>query len=101
MANACLFLMENYDWNKENFSNNEIRNTHINIGTGIDISIVDLAYLIKEIIGFKGDFIFNTEKPDGTMKKLTDVTKINNLGWQSETSLREGIERMYNWYFNN
>jgi len=98
MADACLFLMENFNWNKENFSNNEIRNTHINIGTGKDISISDLALLIKDIIGFKGDFIYNTSKPDGTLKKLTDVSKINNLGWQSSTLLKEGIEKMYHWY---
>ena len=77
---------------------NEIRNTHINIGTGIDISIKELAYLIKEVIGFKGDFVFNTEKPDGTLKKLTDVTKLNALGWKHKISLEKGVTMMYDWY---
>jgi len=94
MADACVFLMENINFEdiiQKQFdiskncdiilhTNKEIRNTHINIGSGKDISIKELAYLIKDIIGFKGDFYFNTSKPDGTMKKLIDVTKLNNLG---------------------
>jgi GDP-L-fucose synthase len=76
----------------------EIRNTHINIGTGKDISIKDLAQMIKEIIGFKGELFFNTDKPDGTMKKLTDVSKLHSLGWKHKVDLREGIEAMYAWY---
>ncbi|WP_456403374.1 GDP-L-fucose synthase family protein, partial [Hydrogenimonas sp.] len=77
MADACVFLMENRDF-KETYlpDQTEIRNTHINIGTGQDISIKDLAYLIKEIVSFRGNFSFNTDKPDGTMKKLTDPSKL-------------------------
>jgi len=77
-----------------------IKNTHINIGTGKDISIKDLAYLIKNIIGFKGDFYFNTSKPDGTMRKVTDVSKLHSLGWKHSVELKEGIERIYKWYLN-
>ncbi len=102
MADACVFIME-----KVNFSdlssankNGEIRNTHINIGTGKDISIYDLAYLIKKVIGFNGDLVFNTEKPDGTLKKLTNVSKLNKLGWQHKIDIKEGIVKMVNWYIN-
>ena len=81
MADACVFLMENINFEDVNPCNpsksaqsvpHEVRNTHINIGTGKEISIKDLAIKIKEIIGFKGDLVFNTNKPDGTMRKLTD-----------------------------
>jgi GDP-L-fucose synthase len=76
----------------------EIRNTHINIGTGIDISIADLATLIKNIIGYQGAFTFNTSKPDGTMVKLTDPSKLHSLGWKHTTELEDGIRTMYEWY---
>ena len=100
MADACVFIMENRDF-KDCYSNpNTIKNTHINIGTGIDISIKDLAYLIKEIVGYDGDFVFNTEKPDGTLKKLTDCSKLNNLGWKHKIDLAEGIKKMYLWYLD-
>ena len=102
MADACVYLMEERDFKdtyKENKS--EIRNTHINIGTGEDISIKDLAIKIKKIIGYKGDLVFNTEKPDGTMKKLTDVSKLNGLGWRFKIDLDTGMEIMYEWYQSN
>ena len=72
--------------------------THLNIGTGKEISIAHLAETIKEIIGFKGELVFNTSKPDGTMRKLTDVSKLNSLGWKHKVELQEGIEKMYSWY---
>ena len=98
MADACVFLMENRDY-KDTFSTStEIRNTHINIGTGVDISIKDLAETIKEIVGFDGDLYFNTDKPDGTMKKLTDVSKLHGLGWKHMVELYDGIKMMYDWY---
>ncbi|XPV70663.1 MAG: GDP-L-fucose synthase family protein [Halarcobacter sp.] len=102
MADACVFLLENRDF-KDTFGENEkeIRNTHINIGTGVDISIKELATLIKDIIGFKGELVFNTNKPDGTMKKLTDVSKLNSLGWKHTIELQQGIEKIYNWYLSN
>lgn len=100
MADACIFIMENRDF-KDCYSSPEtIKNTHINIGTGIDISIKDLAYLIKEIVGYDGDFVFNTDKPDGTLKKLTDCGKLNNLGWKHKIDLAEGVKKMYQWYLN-
>jgi len=78
--------------------NYEVRNTHINIGTGKEISIKNLAELVKEKVGFKGELYFNTEKPDGTMRKLTDVTKLHNLGWHHQIEIEEGVEKMYEWY---
>ena len=100
MADACVFLMEKIDFKDivNPSSAQEVRNTHINIGTGKDVSIKDLAFLIKEIIGLKGNFVFNTEKPDGTMKKLTDPTKLHRLGWKHKVELDEGIDNLYNWY---
>ena len=105
MADACVFLLKNIDFkdilNTEcltHTAKNEVRNTHINIGTGKDISIKELAELIKNIIGFKGELYFNIEKPDGTMKKLTDVSKLNSLGWKYKMNLESGIKEMYKWY---
>ncbi|MDG5491097.1 GDP-L-fucose synthase [Psychroserpens sp. SPM9] len=99
MADACVFIMENRDF-KDTFSEdqNDIRNTHINIGTGEDISIKELAEMIKTIVGFKGELIYNTNKPDGTLRKLTDVSKLNALGWKHKVSLENGIKKMYDWY---
>lgn len=112
MADACVYLMENRDFldtyevtNGSNttctpneITNQEIRNTHINIGTGVDISIRELAETIKKIVGFNGELYFNTDKPDGTMKKLTDVSKLHSLGWKHSVELEEGIGKMYEWY---
>ena len=99
MADACVFLMENRDFSDTIKKPHEnIRNTHINIGTGNDVSIKDLALLIKAVVGFKGDLVFNTSRPDGTMKKLTDVSKLNELGWKSKIKLETGLQMIYKWY---
>jgi len=109
MADACVFLMENQDFNdiiksqptlhESRFTSQpEVRNTHINIGTGEDISIKELAETIKEIVGFNGELYFNTDKPDGTMKKLTDVSKLHALDWKHTVDLRDGLQKIYNWY---
>jgi len=90
LSDACLFLMEEYD-------GSEI----INVGVGEDISIRDLASLIKEIVGYEGDIAYNSSRPDGTPRKLLDVSKLNALGWKAKTSLREGIARTYDWYAKN
>jgi GDP-L-fucose synthase len=87
LADACLFLMKNY--NDPQF---------VNVGTGTDVSIFELANLIKEVVEFKGELVFNSDKPDGTPRKLLDTSKINNLGWQPKVSLEEGIRLTYNWY---
>ncbi|MER3318210.1 MAG: GDP-L-fucose synthase [Allomuricauda sp.] len=99
MADACVFLMENRDFT-DTYKNDqsEIRNTHINIGTGSDVSIAELANLIKGLIGFNGEFIFNKDKPDGTMEKRTDVTKLNQLGWTHKVEINNGLSLMYDYY---
>ncbi len=101
MADACVFIMENRDF-KDTYGAGEkdIRNTHINIGTGKDVSIKELAEVIKSIVEFKGELVFNSSKPDGTMRKLTDVTKLNSLGWRHTVELEEGVRKAYHWYIN-
>ncbi|MEH6536881.1 MAG: GDP-L-fucose synthase [Psychroserpens sp.] len=99
MADACVFIMENKDF-KDTFSEDQkdIRNTHINIGTGEDISIKELAEIIKKCVGFNGELVYNTDKPDGTLRKLTDVSKLNALGWKHKMELENGIKKIYDWY---
>lgn len=87
LADACLFLMENYD-------SGEL----INIGVGEDLTIKELALLIKEIAGFAGDLEFDATQPDGMNRKLLDLTKIRDLGWKAKLGLREGISMTYDWY---
>lgn len=101
MAEACVFLMENIDFEDlipRDSSKNEIRNTQINIGTGREISIAHLAEIVKIIIKFTGELNFNTNKPEGTARKLTDVSKLKALGWKYSVELDEGINRLYRWY---
>ncbi|PRM98220.1 GDP-L-fucose synthase family protein [Aliarcobacter cryaerophilus] len=105
MADACIHVMKNIDFKdiikiSNSEKNKKIKNTHINIGTGIDISVKELAFLIKQIIGFEGTLYFNEDKPDGTMLKRTDVTKLHSLGWKHKIELEEGIKLMYEWYKN-
>lgn len=90
MADACIFLMRNYSG--EEF---------VNIGVGEDISITDYAKLVADVVGFEGAFDYDTSKPDGTPRKLVDVTRLNGLGWSSQISLREGVERTYAWFVEN
>ncbi len=99
MADACVFLMENRDF-KDCFEpeKKEIRNTHINIGTGKDISIKSLAELIVEKVGFKGELNFNTDKPDGTMKKMTDTAKLQSLGWKHTVDLNNGVTMLVDYF---
>ena len=109
MADACVYIMQNVDFKNLISSpllgdaegrGEEIRNTHINIGTGVDISIKELAEKIKNIVGFKGELLFNTEKPDGTMRKVTNVSKIHSLGWKHTVNLDKGLKRVYALYLN-
>lgn len=90
LGKACIFLMNNYNGNE-----------HINVGFGTDLSIKELAEIIKEIVGFKGQIVFDVSKPDGTFKKLTDITKIKNLGWSPKTNLKDGIQIVYKWFLKN
>jgi len=99
MADACIFIMKSRNFEDTYASGEkEIRNTHINIGTGKDLSIRELAEAIKDMVGFEGSLNFNADKPDGTMKKLTDVSKLHGLGWKHSIDLQEGVEKMYSWY---
>ena len=116
MAEACVYIMENVDFidiiklsgkqeyltiedfNKQNII---IRDTHLNIGTGKEISIKKLAELIKEVVGFRGDFNFNSSKPDGTIHKLTDVSKLKELGWKHQINIEMGVSLLYKWYLEN
>ena len=97
LADTIVFLIENIDA-KDIY---EKGISQINIGTGKDISILDLAKLIAKVIGFKGELVHDTSKPDGTPRKLMDVTRINTLGWKYKTELKEGIEKTYEWYLNS
>jgi len=101
MADACVFIMEKVDF-KDLIPKNtdQIRNCHINIGTGKEITIKDLAHLISKTVGFKGNLYFNPDKPDGTMQKLTDPSKLNNLGWKHKIGIEEGIEKLFMWYLS-
>jgi GDP-L-fucose synthase len=93
MADACVFLMENY-------SAKDIGEL-INIGIGKDCTIRELAELVKEVVGYKGDLVFDTTKPDGTPRKLLDVSRLHNLGWQDKTSLKEGLVATYKDFLEN
>lgn len=90
MADACVFLMENYDGEQ-----------HVNIGTGEEVSIKELAETVKDVVGFEGELVFNTDMPDGTPRKLTTVDKLHGLGWKHKVSLNEGIKLAYTWFLEN
>lgn len=98
MADACVFVMENINFIDLSTEKSEIRNTHINIGTGEEISIKNLAELVKKTVNFSGDLYFNTSKPDGTLRKLTDPSKLHRLGWKHNIEIQEGVNKLYNWF---
>jgi len=97
LAEAIIFMMESID--AKNLYNLGI--THLNVGSGKDISISDLANLVAQIIGFKGKIEYDLSKPDGTPRKLMDVSRINSLGWKYKTELEEGIKLTYEWFLKN
>lgn len=90
MADACVYLLENYSGEQ-----------HVNIGSGKELTIKELAELVKKTVGFEGDIVWNTEMPDGTPRKLTDVTKLHGLGWKHKVELEEGIAKAYAWFCEN
>lgn len=100
MADATVFILESVNFfDLTNvIEGKEVRNTHLNIGTGCELSIKDVAGLVKDKIGFSGELWFNTSKPDGTMRKLQDVSKLNRLGWKHKIDIDEGLAKMYSWY---
>jgi GDP-L-fucose synthase len=95
LARACVFLMETAD------TTLDLKKPLINIGTGKDLSIAELALLVKQVVGFKGDIIYDRSKPDGTPQKLLDVSVLASLGWTSQVSLKEGIQTTYKWFLKN
>lgn len=98
MADACVFAMQNINFEDVKGNKEEIRNTHINIGCGEDLTISELAHLVKEIVGFNGTLSWDTSKADGTMQKLLDVTKLHELGWKHKIILKKGINEVYTNY---
>lgn len=98
MADASVYIMEQVDFADLKAVNPEMRNYHINIGTGKELSISELANLIKQTVGYDGEIYFDSSKPDGTMRKLTDVSKLNSLGWSHKIDIEEGVKLMYEWY---
>ena len=101
MADASVYIMEHVDF-KDTYTpgSKDIRNCHINIGTGKEITIAQLADKIVKEVGYQGKLTFDATKPDGTMRKLTDVSKLHRLGWQHKIDIEEGVHRMYQWYLS-
>lgn len=102
MADASVYVLERVDF-KDTYAAGErdIRNCHINIGTGKELTIAELAHLIKRTVGYEGTIRFDASKPDGTMRKLTDVSKLHALGWHHQIEIEEGVERLYQWYLQH
>lgn len=90
MADACVFLLENYSGEQ-----------HVNIGTGVEVTIKELAETVKRIVGYEGEIVWNKDMPDGTPRKLTDVTKLHGLGWKHKVDLEEGVKLAYDWFKDN
>ena len=90
LAEACLFLMKNYEGNEP-----------VNVGTGTDVTIRELAELIARTVGYEGEIVWDASKPDGTPRKWLDVSRLNEIGWSAEISLEEGLERTYRWFLAN
>src|SRR5262249_33266232 len=87
LADACLFLMQHYD-----------RDEHINVGTGEDLTIRELAELVREVVSFPGEIVYDASKPDGAPRKLLDISRLRGIGWKPRISLREGLERTHAWF---
>ncbi|MEO1621989.1 MAG: GDP-L-fucose synthase, partial [Cyanobacteria bacterium J06632_3] len=90
LADALMYLMQNYD-----------QTPFVNVGTGQEVSIKELALTMQSVVGFKGELVFDTSKPDGTPRKLLDVSRLKGLGWEAQTSLQTGIEKTYDWFLEN
>lgn len=101
LAEACLFLMQLPD---KILAQEFLSFPHpgfVNVGTGVDVTIRELAGVIKEVVGYRGELVFDPSQPDGTPRKVLEVSRIQRLGWQARTELREGLERTYRWYLEN
>ena len=98
MADASVYVMEHVDFEQLKGTHPDVRNCHINIGSGKEITIARLAELVKEAVGFKGEIHWDASKPDGTMRKLTDVSKLHSLGWHHKVEIEDGVPALYRWY---
>ena len=101
MADASVFVMENIDFDRLRGSDKEVRNCHINIGSGREVTIAQVADMVKTAVGYKGEILWDATKPDGTMRKLTDVSKLHSLGWRHKMELEDGIATLYEWYVSH
>ena len=101
MADASVYALLNIDFDDVRGSNPEVRNCHINIGSGKEITIRQLAELVQRTVGYNGEIRWDATKPDGTMRKLTDVSKLHSLGWHHSVEIEEGVARLVYWYKNN
>ncbi len=101
MADASVYVMENIDFDQLKGDNPEVRNCHINIGSGKEATIAQVAEMVRQAVGFKGEIQWDSTKPDGTMRKLTDVSKLHALGWRHKMELEDGIPALYRWYLEH
>ena len=99
MAEASLFVLE---LDEETYkANTQPMLSHINVGTGKDVTIRDMAQIMKQVVGYEGKLIFDTTKPDGALRKLIDVTRLKRMGWEYSMDLKDGLAYTYNWYLEN
>jgi GDP-L-fucose synthase len=104
MADACVYLMANVDFEDivqarvQDNAQSDVRNCHINIGTGKEVSIADLSEMVQKAVGYTGQIRFDPSKPDGTPRKLLDVSRLHDLGFREKVGLEEGIQNLYSWY---
>ena len=101
MADASVYCLEHIDFDDVRGADPEVRNCHINIGSGKEITIKQLAELVKQAVGYGGEIEWDSTKPDGTLRKLTDVSRLHNLGWHHRMEIEDGVPALYRWYLNN
>ncbi len=101
MADASVYCLEHIDFADVRGEGNEVRNCHINIGSGREVTIAQLAALVKQAVGYRGRIEWDSTKPDGTLRKLTDVSRLHSLGWRHRVELEDGVPALYDWYLNN
>ncbi|MDR2840176.1 MAG: GDP-L-fucose synthase [Paludibacter sp.] len=101
MADASVHILENINFSDLRANQTQIRNCHINIGTGKEISLQELSQLVKTTVDYKGEIAFDAEKPDGTMRKLCDVSKLHSLNWKHKVEIDNGVKMLYEWYLTN
>ena len=101
MADASVYCLEHIDFDDVRGTDPEVRNCHINIGSGKEITIFELAQLVKKAVGYQGAIKWDASKPDGTLRKLTDVSKLHALGWRHSMEIEDGVPALYNWYISH